>query len=132
VNIKKSHCWLCDANGLRNWRLTPAAENEGIEKEKSLSIERPTIGTWVVIRYDNEWYPGVVKQVLTDEVEVDCMERVKNSKKNHFHWPKAKDCIMYNWCEVVCTIDPPVRVPHRNVKFSLSTDDERKVLRQLD
>jgi hypothetical protein len=34
---------------------------------------RYSVGTWVVVLYDKQWYPGYVTQVAAEEVEVNCL-----------------------------------------------------------
>ena len=66
-------------------------------------------GEWLVILYENEWYPGVVVEVTDTGTLVDCMKNVSIGK-NCFRWPIPKDVMTYSDDEIVCKISPPIPI----------------------
>ena len=78
-------------------------------------IEVKHIGEWCVVNYDNEAYPGVIRDVEGHSVKVKCMHRYGINK---FHWPSLRDdiCWYHDW-QVLCLIPEP-----QAVKQALCTD----------
>jgi hypothetical protein len=83
----------------------------------------------LAVRYDDEWYIGIVAEVsvTAEEIKVECMRRLQTGKPNHFGWPMKKDCIWYSKSDILCAVEPPCPVTNRNV-FALRHDDESKVI----
>ena len=66
-------------------------------------------GEWLVILYENEWYPGVVVEVTDTGTVVDCMKNVSIGK-NCFRCLTPKDIMTYSDDEIVCKISPPIPI----------------------
>uniref|UniRef100_A0A6P7H4A3 Uncharacterized protein LOC114345898 n=1 Tax=Diabrotica virgifera virgifera TaxID=50390 RepID=A0A6P7H4A3_DIAVI len=43
---------------------------------------------WVLVIYDDCWYPGVIEKIKRDNLTITFMER----KDNIFKWPNPEDC----------------------------------------
>ena len=78
-------------------------------------------GEWLVILYENEWYPGVIVEVTGTGTVVDCMKNVSIGK-NCFRWHTPKDIMTYSDDEIVCKISPPIPIS-RHGDYSLLTID---------
>lgn len=61
---------------------------------------------WVLVKYDEQTYPGTVTAVAGTEVEVSVMELAGNTGKL-WKWPVKVDKIFYTRDNVLCHIDPP-------------------------
>ena len=81
-------------------------------------IEVKHIGEWCVVNYDNEAYPGVIRDVEGHSVKVKCMHR---DGINKFHWPSLRDdiCWYHDW-QVLCLIPEPQAVNKRSVRIESS------------
>lgn len=85
-------------------------ENEEVEEEPVPTLQISDIQPfdWVVVKYEDVFYPGEVKQVKHDEneVEVKVMHLSKTGK--YYYWPKDEDCISYLLKDVTKKIGPPI------------------------
>jgi len=84
---------------------------ENSETAANLPLE-DLVGKWVVIKYDNALYPGIVED--EDEngaVKVNAMSCVGN---NQFFWPRIRDEIWYD--SIVSIIPEPQNVTKRHVQ----------------
>ncbi|MEQ2206494.1 hypothetical protein XENOCAPTIV_030133 [Xenoophorus captivus] len=55
---------------------------------KTEVIEAKHTGQWCVVDYDNEAYPGVIKDAEGNTVKVKCMH---HTGINKFHWPSLRE-----------------------------------------
>ena len=62
------------------------------------------LNKWVLVAYEGQVFPGIVKKVLNGTVKVKCME-YEISSQNCFRWPVDNDSIWYEY--VICKIDAP-------------------------
>lgn len=60
---------------------------------------------WVVVKYDNDYYPGEVQCVEQNEAKVKVMHCSKSGA--YYFWPTDEDCIMYKAKDIVKKIEPP-------------------------
>ena len=67
------------------------------------------LGRYVLVKYEEKPYPGIVVDVDESEVYVECMHRVGRSLKDcSFYWPKAvKDICWYEMENVLAVIPEP-------------------------
>ena len=77
-------------------------------------------GDWVVVSFEALWYPGKVRNVDSDEIEIKCMEQI-NQQLHHFIWPQKDDVCWYNINEVICKVNHPF--PISNTALILSSKD---------
>jgi hypothetical protein len=61
------------------------------------------VGDFVIVMFENKKFPGRITAIREKGAEVDCME--KRSKS--WRWPTKKDCIEYEWGDVIGKIKPP-------------------------
>ena len=64
------------------------------------------INKWVMVSYEDEVFPGIVKKVFDGMVRVGCMEYDIPSR-NCFRWPLVIDELDYKYDDVICKIDAP-------------------------
>ena len=60
-------------------------------------------GDWVLVRYDDELYPGEIKQVVQESYEIAVMYKSGGS----WRWPAIEDKIFYMYEQVVKKLSPP-------------------------
>lgn len=63
------------------------------------------IGDWVLVQYDDKSFPGEVKAVGEEEVQVSAMVP---SGTTCFKWPSVEDTIFYKLKDVLRKLEPPV------------------------
>ena len=79
-----------------------AAEPTALPPDKMLQYK---VGMWVLVKYDEETYPGQVVEVESEStVKVNVMHR----SGMYFKWPEKEDSIFYEVGQIVRTIDPPI------------------------
>ena len=91
-------------------------ENYEIEEiAKSLCLYE--VSSWVAVAFGKTWYPGEVKSVGDDEIEVFCMERIGRALDS-FAWSENEDLRWYSYYEILCVFNPPVPETRRAFVFS--------------
>lgn len=63
-----------------------------------------TNGDWVVVEYDNVYYPGEVLSVTQNEAEVNVMLPTTSGT---YRWPHKKDVLFYNFNKITRKIQKP-------------------------
>ncbi|KAK0144355.1 hypothetical protein N1851_017281 [Merluccius polli] len=74
------------------------------------------IGSWCVVTYDKELYPGIILAKDEANVQVKCMHHAGQGK-NRFYWPPIKDEIWYLLDDIVRLIPAPENVTLRHVEI---------------
>lgn len=79
------------------------------------------LGRYVLVKYEEKPYPGIVVDVDESEVYVQCMHSVCKSQENiWFYWPKTiKDICWYEMENVLAVIPEPEL---KNRKYFVQTD----------
>lgn len=73
---------------------------------EELPLPEDCLGRWVVVRYDQKAYPGMVLDVDEGELYIQCMHQV--GRRNCFFWPKMKDLLWYECENILAVISEPV------------------------
>jgi len=79
-------------------------------------------GEWVAVIYDENWFPGIVEEVVADRLTVNFMSR--SSKR--FVWPDVQDRQTVLENGILCKIESPYPVTSRH--FAITNNDEIDVL----
>lgn len=82
-----------------------------------LNVSNASIDEWCVVNYDGMPFPGQIKDVDDDSVEVSTMSRVGN---NRFFWPAREDRIWYDYDKIISGIPPVSKVTSRHHKIEES------------
>lgn len=83
--------------------------------EKELQGIDPELNGYVIIKYEEEYWPGIVTQVHKSGVTVRCMSKSGNC----WIWPKQEDILTYNISDVVCKINPPTKVSSKRELYNI-------------
>ena len=59
---------------------------------------------WMVVIFDGEMFPGIVKKVFDGTIRVQCMEYEKKCQ-NSFRWPTAIDVSDYEYENIIGSIE---------------------------
>lgn len=90
--------------GIRKNKLTAT-----LTSDVSTTIEHDygqiTIGSYVIVRYQKKYFPGIVTNIEDDEYEVKAMAPLS---PNLFKWPVPEDQIWYNKNQIMEAILPPI------------------------
>ena len=78
---------------------SPGADNAAQSQLPALNL---TAGQWVVVKYEDEEFPGEVC-IENSEFEVNVMHKSANAWK----WPRLEDKIFYSRDKIVRVINPP-------------------------
>ena len=77
----------------------------------SASVVAVKIGDFVVIKYDENFYPGVVTRTKKSGAEVSVMA----ASGTNWKWPKQEDKLFYYFCDIMMCINEPVPVGKRGI-----------------
>ena len=76
------------------------------------------VDKYVVVRYDNAPYPGIVIDEDHEALEVKCMNRIG---ENRFYWPSRVDTCWYSKDDIITfAIPSPVKVTDRHMQIQPS------------
>lgn len=65
--------------------------------DRNVTVQVPyCVGDYVVVRYNNQNFPGQVTSILQEGLEVKCLEKGKKAWK----WPNKEDKLIYEWDDV--------------------------------
>jgi len=76
------------------------------EEAQELSL---TVGLWVVVKCDDDEFPGEITSIDGDDIEVNAMTRSAKTWK----WPTPEDKLFYNKKDVLRIITPPTVAGNR-------------------
>lgn len=80
-------------------------EDVGVSKYVGdLDADNYNVDDFVIVKFDNKMFPGRIVAISDNSATVDCMEKMSKSWK----WPTKKDCIDYEWGDVIRKIEPPI------------------------
>ncbi|CAH1115714.1 unnamed protein product [Psylliodes chrysocephalus] len=65
-------------------QVQPTSTDPELHDEELKSI---SVGDWVVVLYQDDWYPGIVLENISGQLKIDFMVR----QSEHFCWPKTSD-----------------------------------------
>lgn len=99
LNISKIHHLEFYNNEVVGHTTSSAAEENTNSTKKSLNIQ---VDNWVVVKYDNSYFPGNVTKIENGEFKVDVM--MKDGK--FWKWPEIKDEIYYTKDKLVRKVNP--------------------------
>lgn len=80
-------------------------KEEEREEEEEVDVQA---GQWVVVQYDGVEYPGEVRSIDTNGVQVNVMHKSGRCWK----WPQSRDMIYYEKSDIRSIISAPVAVGH--------------------
>ena len=86
------------------------------------------VNSWVAVAFGKTSYPGEVKSIGDEEIEVFCMERIGRTSDS-FVWPEKEDLGWFSDDEILCAINPPV--PETRLAFVLFRQDLDKIFELL-
>jgi hypothetical protein len=127
VDIKLSHCWCSVDEHVFKLQLTPSTDDSFTVPSLQQTAQLYRVEDWVAVRYEDDWYIGIITALNMEEVEVNCMRRVDKSQ-NQFTWPRVRDCTWYVKSNILCTIPPPTPITRRRTAFVLSKEDQAKIM----
>ena len=82
------------------------------------------VNSWVAVAFGKTWYPGEVKSIGDDEIEVLCMDKIGRISDS-FLWPENEDLGWYSYDKILCVVNHPVSETGR--AFVLSRQDIDKI-----
>jgi len=71
----------------------------------------------VVVRYDGDYYPGLVEEVVETEFRVSVLHKLRAG----WCWPKLKDSVWHSPTDVIKQVKNPLPVNSRGI-FMFSED----------
>ena len=100
-----------------NWETYKKKKLEEINEQtlsrpqKELKPVNKKIDTFVIVKYENELYPGVIEDFDEEGAFVSAMMKSLTNWK----WPVNKDVVFYPWEKVIGGINPPKMLSKRGV-----------------
>lgn len=90
---------------------TPCKKSLPNAKEESYKT-----GDWIIVRYDNQWYPGRIEKIKKNILLTKFLDR----SDNDFFWPAKEDIQNVLTQQVLCKINPP---NEKNQRYYLDEDE---------
>lgn len=78
------------------------AETEIDDSHRSVVVQYH-VGEWVLVKYDQQVFPGEIMVIEEEEVKVSVMVRSGSG----FQWPTPSDCLFYSLTNVIKKLEPP-------------------------
>lgn len=100
---------------LRELEKIAAQEDEDVHLIEKLKPIVKQIDSFVVVVYENKYYPGIIENFEEDSACVSAMMKPLNNWK----WPVNKDLIFYKWEQILGSINPPQILSKRGI-FSVN------------
>lgn len=93
----------------------PKLTTESLESDeniplKDLSLQSRKKNTYVIIKYEGEYFPGLIKNIDNNTYEISTMVL---SRGNIFRWPDTPDQIWYNREAIMEKIQKPKTINNR-------------------
>ncbi|XP_063220054.1 uncharacterized protein LOC134529662 [Bacillus rossius redtenbacheri] len=82
------------------------SNSEGDIMSNSTKCNHVNLDDWVIVKYDGKLFPGLVKKLRPDYVDVSVMHL--SDTGSYYKWPSQEDCISYLFSDVVKKIDAPI------------------------
>ncbi|CAC5383347.1 unnamed protein product [Mytilus coruscus] len=90
------------------------------------------VGKYVVIKYDEKPYPGVVQDAGESDIYVQCMHRVGKKDNNCFFWPRTiKDKCWYEFDDVLAVIPEPTKIDGSYSHYKIDQDIWNQITDEL-
>lgn len=87
--------------------VEPDDVNENVSEDVN-NLEEPEqnykVGDFVLVKFLEKQFPGRITKISNKGPTVDCMEKLSKQ----WRWPAKKDCIDYEWRDVIAKINPPL------------------------
>ncbi|XP_022181112.1 jerky protein homolog-like [Myzus persicae] len=92
--------------------LDPDSDSEDVdnldlavaEAEEEQQASNYNVGDFVIVQFENKNFPGRIISIFDKGAKVDCMEKLSKQ----WRWPSKKDCIDYEWSDIIRKIQPPL------------------------
>ncbi|GBN52439.1 hypothetical protein AVEN_103990-1 [Araneus ventricosus] len=68
-----------------------------------LESEPIIVGTWVAVVYDENWFPGLIEEIIDDNLKINFMLR----SASRFYWPNIPDIQLVPKDGILCLIKSP-------------------------
>ena len=115
--IKSTHFWHAAGGIITTSKLSPSASAESaVDRVDEIDVPQPSslvsVGTWVIVDYNGNHYPGLVTEKRHNEVQVKCMEHYGSG---HYKFPTKTDEIWYQPDKIIRSIPAPNMVGSRGI-----------------
>ena len=108
---------LLEQEGLCHLRLPCHGKPQLEINEQRLHVEA-NVNDWVVVKYENSYFPGIVIESTEQDVKVKVMHQAGPLS---WKWPEKDDCIYYVPSDIMKVIEPPMITSTReHYKFQCS------------
>ena len=77
------------------------------------------VGAYVAVRYDGEYFPGMIVEVQEHGAKVKTMIRAQKTGLL-WKWPEKEDVLFYYWVDILRVLDPPVKFSSTRATFTVS------------
>ena len=88
----------------------PLQESSNEEPSFQTAAKEYSVGQYVIVKYNGNYYPGEILSVASSTARVRTME---NSGPKFWKWPSHDDILDYFFADIVKSIDPPTIVSNR-------------------
>lgn len=122
LNFRSLSCFACNASTVcKHYDLGTAFEYDSKSTVSSVENYNESqnsavlnIGDWVLVEYEKNLYPGVIKSICLENVTIDVMVPARGGK---YKWPFPKDIHNYPRTDIKRKILQPIPCDNRASQF---------------
>lgn len=82
-----------------------------------------TRGQWVAVIYDEEWWPGIIMEVINDSCTINFMK--PSSSYNKFAWPEKEETDIVSSDSILSLLpEPPIPISRRHFALNAKLADD--------
>ncbi|KAG5863113.1 hypothetical protein JTB14_014933 [Gonioctena quinquepunctata] len=85
---------------------------ESIYSHPTLQPINKQVGSFVIVRYDSNFHPGVIEKLDDEGATISAMTK---TLRENWKWPEHKDELYYCWQDIVGGIKPPTALNKRGI-----------------
>ncbi|CAL1287552.1 unnamed protein product [Larinioides sclopetarius] len=111
IDARSLSCFQCKPDDCIHYHIKSHSYDEVVENYDI------GVNNWVAVRFEDEWFPGEVIEIIGEDIKVNFMIRARQQSVNHFKWPLNTDCQRIPIASIISKISPPCPISSRLFAF---------------
>ncbi|CAL1273923.1 unnamed protein product [Larinioides sclopetarius] len=111
IDARSLSCFQCKPDDCIHYHIKSHSYDEVVDNYDI------GVNNWVAVRFEDEWFPGEVIEIIGEDIKVNFMIRARQQSVNHFKWPLDTDCQRIPIASIISKISPPYPISSRLFAF---------------